>query len=174
MLPVELQAPPPRDPDAAGALFAKNRALLRGLCTGAVVVAALFLLGYALWFGSVDPFSAGLAIGLEALIALFAVAMRVQLARAQRLYRDGIATVGRVRSVQTSADGEGNAYISVHVEFVDAAGATRAGQVTTIGRARETDRREGDEVAVLYLPDAPKKFAIYTPGLGMVPGVVTA
>jgi hypothetical protein len=44
----------------------------------------------------------------------------------------------------------------------------------SIGRARDTDRREGDEVAVLYLPGERRRFALWTPGLGMAPGVLTA
>ena len=45
----------------------------------------------------VDGLSVGLALGIGALVGLFAFALSVQKKRAERLFRDGTAAVGKVK-----------------------------------------------------------------------------
>lgn len=171
MLPLELQVQPPRDPRAAQALLTKNRSLVRALAAGAIalppVVAGLMWLK----FGELDGLAYGLAGGLGVLVALFAFALHVQARRALQLFVAGTAVEGVVRAVDAPPDRAGNAYITLHVEYQDAAGQTRVGRCMTIGAARAIDRKAGDRVAVLYLASEPSRFAVYTPGLGVTPGV---
>jgi hypothetical protein len=171
MLPLELQAPPPRDPHAARALLSKNRSLVRALAASALVLPPVVLGLMHLKYGELDGLAYGLALGLGALVALFALAMIVQARRALALFVDGAAVEGVVRSVDAPPDRSGNAYIMMQIEYCDAAGKTRVGRCMTIGRARTIDRNAGDPVAVLYLPREPSRFAVYTPGLGVTPGV---
>ena len=172
MLPSELQSPPPRELGAAAPLLAKNRSTIRGMIVGTFLLPPAVVLLMWLKFRTVDGLSVGLALGIGALVGLFAFALSVQKKRAERLFREGTAAVGKVKSLETPGDRQGNAYIIAHIEFQDAGGKVRLGQVTSVGRASSVDRREGDEVAVLYLENDAKAFAIYSPGLGIVPGVI--
>ncbi len=173
MIPEELRSGPPRDVSSAAEMFARNRSIVRSCAIGALVLPLVMIGIFWMKYGAVDGLGIGLGVGLGAFVGLFAVAMHVQRRRAERLYRDGVAATGRVSKVVAPGDRNGNAYITAHVEFEDATGKKRTGMVTTIGHQSAVDRREGDEVTVLYLEDA-RAFAIYTPGLGLVPGVLKA
>jgi len=170
VLPPELSHAPPRDPAAAGALFDKNRSTIRALAIGAGLAPPMIAGLLALQSGRLDNLAIGLGLGLGAFIGLFAFAMWVQLWRARRFYRDGLATLGTIRRVEAPGDGHGNAYVIVHVEYTDRAGRSWVGQCVTVGKQHEIDRKAGELVAVLYLAGAPSRFAIYTPGLGVTPG----
>src|SRR5262245_17620176 len=105
MLPPELETPPPRDLRAASQLFAKNLKRARSLPIGARLITPAVLGLFALRSSMrgrppVDGLSIGLSVGIGALVALMALAMWVQLKRGQTMYRDGIATLGRVREVK--------------------------------------------------------------------------
>lgn len=172
MLTAELQASPPRDTRAAAPLLTKGGNKIRGMLVGGAVLPVLVVLLLWLRYGSIDSLGIGLAIGIGALVELVALALLAQRNRAVRLFRDGIATIGKVCRMETPSDPRGAAYIIAHIEFQDKAGTVRVGQITTLGHKSAVDRREGDQVDVLYLENEPSKFAIFTPGLGIVPGIV--
>jgi hypothetical protein len=174
VLPPELQTAPPRRLPAAGPLFNRNRGKVRTFLIGADLAFPLVLGLFWLRFGEVGIFAISAAAGLSALSALFAFAFHVQTKRGEQLFREGVATLGRVRRMQAPADRGGNAYALLQVEFEDAGGRTRVGQFTTVGHRTEFDAREGAQVPVLYLPGAPQKCAIYTPGFGVLAGVAKA
>ena len=90
------------------------------------------------------------------------------------LYRTGLATLGRVRRLQVAGDGqkETAADVIVHVEFKDEAGQVLPGRLITVAKKAEADCKEGAEITVVYRKDNPHAFAVYTPGLGRVPGTV--
>ncbi len=69
-------------------------------------------------------------------------------------------------------DNQGNAYVFLEVEFRGAGGMTKVGRVTTLGHVSEIDARVGAEVAVFHSPTDDRRFAVYTPGIAMIAGVV--
>ncbi len=168
MMPAELLAPRPRDPRAAARLFAKNRSTVTAMFAGGAILPPVVLFCLWLKFGSIDALSIGFAFGLGAFVELFGVAMLVQMGRAKRLYRDGVAMLGRVEAVKVSSEPQGSAYVQARIAFLDG----RIGEFTTVGRRAEVDLAEGMEVPVLYLASDPRRFAVYSPALGMIAGVV--
>lgn len=172
-LPPELMAPTPRDPAVAEKFLAKTKKRATGtMAAGALLVPAMVALMW-LKFGAVDALSVGISLGVGGLVELVGVALLVNASRATVLFREGRAVLGKVRKVTAPADGQGNAYVFLEIEFIGGSGTTQVGKVTTVGHLKEIDTREGAEVAVLYSPSHPRQFAVYTPGLGMTVGVVS-
>jgi hypothetical protein len=174
MVPLELQAAPPRDLSSAGALLSKKAPKLRDQIIGFVLIPLGFVLFAWIKYGIGSPgdltLAACLGLGIDAFIGLFALAFSVQRKRAALLFRDGIATTGIVRQIQTPGDGSSAAYGLLQIEYQDAAGRTHIGRFTTMGAKKDMDASAGASVPILYLPSDPRLCGFYTPGMGMVPG----
>jgi hypothetical protein len=174
MLPPELQAIPPRDPNTAGVLLANNAANPRNQILAFVLIPVCFVLLEWLKYGIGNSGDLRLApclgSGMDAFIGLFVLGVSVQRKRAARLFREGTATTGTVRKVQTPTDGSGAAYGFLQVEHQDAMGRTHTGMFSTLGSRTDMDVSEGDTIPVLHLPTSPRVCAFYTSGMGMVPG----
>ena len=83
------------------------------------------------------------------------------------LFRNGVATLGVVDSMKVPTDRQGNAYFVMKVSYKDNLGMNYSGNVAMIGKATEVDKKEGDQIAILYFNDKPQTFAVYTPGMGI-------
>jgi hypothetical protein len=171
-LPPELRAPPPRDPATAKRFLARGQGLARGIIlTGLALAPAMVGL---LWlkFGALDSLSIGMGIGVGGFVSLIGVGLTFNQQRALALFTQGHAGVGRVVDVKAMGDGTNDArYVMLTVELVDAHGATRRGTVVTLAQRQEVDARTGTEVAVLSLA-TDRRFAVFTPSLGLVAGAL--
>jgi hypothetical protein len=108
----------------------------------------------------------GLAV--DVFVALFLFVFWVQLRRSIKVFVEGQATMGKVLKVEIPGGGGGAAYIIIDVEYVDASAHRYVGKTATTGEKFRA--AAGDEIALLYLPDEPHKFALYDAEVGMVPG----
>src|SRR5581483_9075259 len=131
MLPIQLQAPPPRDPSQAGVLLSTGRSGVIRLLVASVVVVPAFLILLAVNFGAVTGLGLGLAMGIGGVVELFAVGLFVQQGRAKALCRTGVATLGRVRRIDLAG---GQGYLFMQVEFQDQSGQVRLGRATTLAK----------------------------------------
>ena len=171
MLPEELLAPPPRDVSLAVGLMRTNALLFKGMLVAGGLVPAIVILRAWFKYGPDSVLRAvPLAVGLMVLVSLVAVAVGSISNRSLRLYRDGIATMGTVYMTQSPAGPGDNDDRIINVQFQDLTGRTRSAQVAAKGIPAGIGL-EG-EVAVLYLPDKPRMFAVYKQGEGLVSGTV--
>src|SRR2546422_9358153 len=133
-LPAELKVPAPRDVSGAASLFKKNQSMVRRLFIGGpITFGAVLVIGWVKFDEISIAIIAG-AIGISMLVELFAMAMLLQSRRAMKLYREGIATIGRVTKVKAPGDRQGNAYVFIDVEFSNDAGQRLTGKVSTLGK----------------------------------------
>lgn len=165
-LPIELSKASPRDIDFNHAFFAKTQKRIKSIFVGAFFIIPLMALIF-LW--KFNDIVSGLIWGaaLTAFFELFAVALLVNVKKSVELFRSGIATMGTVEKMDAPADKNGNAYFVMKVSYSDKFGITYSGNVATIGKASELDKKNGDQIIILYLEKAPQTFAIYTPGIGI-------
>src|ERR1051326_2168903 len=170
MLPPELQKPAPRDASMAENLLARNRATIRSLHIGSLAIIPLFTVIFVLKFGTEDVVP-GILIGsgIGALVALIAFAQQVNIKRSIRLFCEGNATLGTIRSIKAPADRRGNTYAYMTIEFKNDLGQTLTGQALSMTNIKDIDLKVGDSVPVLYRKDS-KVFGVYSPGLGMTSG----
>jgi hypothetical protein len=171
-LPAELRAPTPRDPATAQRFLAKGRGLARGIIFAGLGLAPAMVGLLWLKFGTIDGLAIGLGAGIGGLVCLIGVALLVNQQKALALFTLGHAGIGRIVDVKAMGDGTNDArYVTLTVELVDSHGATRRGTVLTLSQQQEIDARAGAEVAVLSLATE-RRFAVFTPGLGLVAGAL--
>lgn len=166
ILPTELSKAPPRDIDYNHELFSKNRKKIKSIFIGSFLLTPLVAMLFFWKFGDVV---AGViwGFGLTAFCELFALAIMVNTKKSVELFRNGIATLGTVDSINAPADKQGNAYFILKVSYADKLGMTFNGNVAMIGKATEADKKAGDQITILYMEDKPETFAIYSPGIGI-------
>jgi hypothetical protein len=165
-LPEELTKSAPRDIDYNHELFAKNRKKIKGIFIGAFLIIPLVAIIFAWKFGDLVS---GVIWGacIAAFLELFAVALMVNTKKSVELFRNGVATLGTVDSMQVPTDRQGNAYFVMKVSYANNLGMRYAGNVAMIGKATEVDKAAGDKIAILYFNDKPQTFAVYTLGMGI-------
>ncbi|MGZ3867016.1 MAG: hypothetical protein ACXVC6_10055 [Bacteroidia bacterium] len=166
-LPPELSKAAPRDIDYNHELFAKNRKKIKGIFIGSFLIIPLVAVLFWWKFGDVvSGVICGIAI--TAFCELFAVALMINTKKSVELFKNGTATLGTIESMQIPTDKQGNAYFVMKVAYSDKLGMNYRGNVAMIGKATEVDKKEGDQIAVLYFEDKPQTYAVYSPGMGIV------
>jgi hypothetical protein len=166
-LPPELLAPPPRNPAAAAPFLKKTKKTAFGMIFGAMALCPLIAAVFWLKTGDFNQTTILISVGISSLVELMGVALLMNASRSLQLFREGLAAVGKIRKVTAPAD---NTFV-FEVEYLGGNGTMKVGTVTMIG-AQQLDTRVGAEVAVLHSLTDARRFAVYTPGLGMVTGVV--
>ena len=166
MLPPELAKPAPRDIDFNHELFSKNRKKIKSIFIGSFLI--IPLVAFIFWW-KFDDFVPGIfwGVGIAALFELMAVALFINTKKSVELFKNGVATIGVVESMQAPADREGNAYITLRISYADKQGMSYIGNIAMMGKAVEADRKAGDQIAILFMEDKPEIFAMYSPGIGI-------
>jgi len=166
MLPPELNKPAPRDINFNHELFKKNRKKITGIFIGSAFIIPLVAV---LFWWKFDDVMAGVwwGLGITLLIELMGVALLINTKRSVELFKNGVATIGVVESMDAPADRQGNAYIVLKVSYADKQGMSYLGNIAMMGKAAEADRKAGDQIAVLYMEEKPQTFATYSPGIGI-------
>ena len=190
MLPPELQLPPPRDPRVLRSLSTARRKprTLKGavlLCLG-----LLGLLGLREWGNAskieragMPSFSrnewtqmllGGLVVGLcmlAVLIGIVVVARRCERRRREAIFRDGIATLGRILPSSEADDPRVRQRdpARVAIVFDDKGGQPHVGYCFLAARIARS-LTTGQPVPVVYLLATPERFAVHTAESGLVLG----
>ncbi len=172
-LPEPLRRPPPRDLSYVSAELTRERQRFRG---GVVAVAAFpVLLLTLIWFqaGTLLPWwrTALICLGLTALASTALVRQWWRLRQSTALFRDGMATVGVLRSVFASLGTGELVAVSLVVDFTDALGVSRVADLRAVCGGK-MDVKQGEKVPMLVHARFPHRVAAYTPGLGLAPGTV--
>lgn len=169
-LPPELSAGPPRDPASAPHLFARGAMIVRAAFTLVVLVPVICVASAALLAGP-DEVKAALVISLVLAVAFAAAGagMSVQRNRTKRLFREGVVTTGRVAAIRSP--GRGNRYVFVDVEYADHRGVRFVGTAMTNRLDTALDFGVGHQVPILYLPQQPDRFALFSRALGLLSGL---
>ena len=166
MLPAELNKPAPRDISFNHELFSKNRKKIKSIFLGSMLILPLVI--FIFWWKFDDIYTGiYVGVGIAVLVELMALALYINTTKAVELFKNGVATIGVVESMQAPADREGNAYITLRISYADKQGMSYSGNIVMIGKAAEADKKEGDQVAVLFMEDKPQLFAMYSPGIGI-------
>lgn len=166
-LPPELSKAAPRDIDYNNELFAKNRKKIKSIFIGSFFI--LPLVTALFWWKSGDPVPGVIwGVSIAAFFELIAFALMINTKKSVELFKNGIATLGTIESIQTPGDRQGNAYFIMKVSYADKSGMRYGGYLALIGKRTEVDKQAGDSIAILYHEHAPQTFAVYTPGMGIM------
>ena len=130
---------------------------------GGAALSPLLVAIFWLAFGDFNLTTVLISVGISSLVELMGVALLINARKSFELFRTGRAVVGRVSSVKASR----GSYCALEVEFLGSSGTLQVGSVVRVGGLSV---REGDPVAVLTSQADPRRFAIYSPGHGMMAG----
>lgn len=168
-LPPELRVSPPRPEGAAGHFLAKPKKNALRMILGGTALFPVLVVIFWLNFGDLNAATVGISLGISTLVELMGAALLFNTRKSLQLFRDGTSVMGRVRRATVPSPN----ITTLEVEFPGATGATRVGSVTVVG-AEGATLPEGAPVPVLFWPSGDRRFAIYTPALGMMAGVTAS
>lgn len=153
--------PPPRPAGAADVFLAKPRKNALRMMLGGGALFPLLVLIFFLNFGDFNAMTVGISFGICGLVELMGAALFFNTHKSRQLFCNGTSAMGRVRKSVVPTPN----VTTLEVEFND-----RVGSVTVVG-AEGATLPEGASVPVLFWPSGDRRFAIYTPALGMMTGV---
>lgn len=169
IIPPELLRPVPRPLKGAGSLLEKNRFQVRGLTVGMLLAIPTCILIFFFKDGS-NGFVPGAITGIVLEIVLFGYWMGIQFngRLAKNLFCYGTVVIGEVLRIQINGDGSSTEAITyVHARYQTIDGKTFEGQSVTVSKEWETETKQGSPIVVLYDPEHPDHYAVYSPAMGV-------
>lgn len=158
--------PPPRPAGAADVFLAKPRKNALRMILGGGALFPLLVAIFWLNFGDFNAMTVGISVGISGLVELMGAALYFNTHKSRQLFCNGTSAMGRVRKATVPTEN----VTTLEVEFPGPTGAMRVGSVTVVG-AEGATLPEGAPVPVLFWPSGDRRFALYTPKLGMMTGL---